>query len=414
MSATSAGHRVVITGAGTVSALGDDWASVDARLTAKRGAVRHMPEWDRYPTLGTRLAAPVDDFALPASYTRKRRRSMGRVAQMAVLATERALLDAHLLDDPLLASGDAGIAYGSATGASDAAMEFFALLEYGSTERLDTTTYLRMMSHTAAVNIGIRFGVCGRVITTSSACTAGSQGIGFAYETIRDGRQQVMLAGGAEELCPTQAVTFDTLLAASRSNDAAARVPRPFDRDRDGLVLGEGACTLVLEARDRALARGAPVLGEVIGFATNSDGAHVVRPRPETMEAVMRAALADAGRVASDIGFISAHATATTFGDIAEGTATAAVFGDRVPIASLKGHTGHTLGACGAFEAWATLNMLNQQRFAPTLNLVHPDPDCHALDHVIDEHRPIDTECFMSNNFAFGGINTSLIVARHA
>ena len=179
-------------------------------------------------------------------------------------------------------------------------------------------------------------------------------------------------------------------------------------------MLGEGACTLVLEARDRALARGAPVLGEVTGFATNSDGAHVVRPRPETMERVMRDALTDAGVAPDDIGFVSAHATATRFGDVAEGTATAAVFGDRVPVASLKGHTGHTLGACGAFEAWATLNMLIQQRFAPTLNLHQPDPECGELDHVMHEHRRIDAERIMSNNFAFGGINTSLILARHA
>jgi len=403
--------RVVVTGAGVISALGDTWESVSARLHAGRGAVRHMPEWDRYASLGTRLAAPVDDFALPPSYTRKRRRSMGRVAQMAVLSAEHALRSAGLIDDPVIASGDTGIAYGSATGASDAAMEFFALLEHGSSERMDTTTYLRMMSHTAAVNIGIRFGITGRLITTSSACTAGSQGIGYAYETIRDGRQRVMLAGGAEELCPTQAATFDTLMAASRRNEAPHENPRPFDLARDGLVLGEGACTLVLESLEHALARGATILGEIAGFATNTDGSHVVRPRPQTMQRVMQLALDDAGLAPEDIDAVCAHATATGFGDIAEGSATAALFGVQAAIFSLKGHTGHTLGACGAFEAWATLNMLREARFAATLNLTDPDPACGELDHIMDTPRAIDATHAMSNNFAFGGVNTSLILA---
>lgn len=405
-------RRVVISGAGVVSALGDDWAAVSARLAAGLGAVRRMPEWDRYTDLRTRLGAPIDGFEVPATWTRKQRRSMGRVAEFAVLASARAIADAGLENDPVLTGGETGIAYGSATGSSAAAMEFFHLLEHGSAERMDTTTYLRMMSHTAAVNIGIRFGVTGRVLTTSSACTAGSQGIGYAFETIRAGQQRIMLAGGAEELCPTQAATFDTMLAASTRNDEPARASRPFDRGRDGLVLGEGACTLVLEEREHALARGVPILGEISGFATNSDGAHVVRPRPETMRRVMRAALENARRPPDEVGFVSAHATGTSFGDIAEGRASEAVFGSRVPIASLKGHTGHTLGACGAFEAWACLMMMSDGRFHPTLNLDEPDPDCGALDHVTGTARAIDTALVVSNNFAFGGINTSLVIER--
>jgi len=402
--------RVVVTGAGVVSALGDEWSTVSHRLHQGIGAVRHMPEWDRYATLGTRLAAPVDDFALPPRYTRKRRRSMGRVARMAVLSAERALEAAGLIDDSVIESGRTGIAYGSATGSSEAAMEFFALLEHGLAERMDTTTYLRMMSHTAAVNIGIRFGITGRMITTSSACTAGSQGVGYAFEAIRDGRQDLMLAGGAEELCPTQAATFDTLLAASRRNEAPHENPRPFDRTRDGLVLGEGACTLVLEARDRAIARGASILGEIRGFATNTDGSHVVRPRPETMQRVMQLALDDACLAPADIDVVCAHATATAFGDIAEGTASAALFGNGTPIFSLKGHTGHTLGACGAFEAWVSLNLLREGRFCATLNLDEPDPACGELDHIQGGSRQLGATHVMSNNFAFGGVNTSLIL----
>jgi len=195
-----------------------------------------MPEWDIYPELKTRLAAPVDNFELPNHFRARQKRSMGRVAQMAVLATENALNDAGLLNDPILSSGDVGVSFGSATGSSDAALEFFGLLENQSMSRINTTTYLRMMSHTAAVNLGVVFGTQGRMI-------------GFAFEAIRSGQQQVMLAGGAEELCPTQAAVFDTILAASTSNQSPDKYPRPFDEARDGLVLGEGATTLILENR---------------------------------------------------------------------------------------------------------------------------------------------------------------------
>ncbi len=402
--------RVVVTGAGVVSALGGEWTGVRHALEHGVSGARYMPEWERYETMKTRVAAPIDGFALPASYSRRRRRSMGRVAEFAVFATEQALEDAGLINDPQLSSGDTGIAFGSATGSSAAAMEFFALLERGSAERMNTTTYLRMMSHTAAVNIGIRFGITGRMITTSTACTAGSQGIGYAFEAIRDGRQTVMIAGGAEELCPTQAATFDTMLAASRRNDDPSAASRPFDQGRDGLVLGEGACTLILESLEHAEARGADILGEIIGFATNSDGAHVVRPRPETVQVVMEKALAVAGINASDAGAVNAHATSTEFGDVAEGVATEAVFGQNTPVMSLKGHTGHTLGACGAFEAWCSLNMIRDGWLAPTLNLTTVDPACGSLDFVTGSGRHQQADIMVSNNFAFGGVNTSLVL----
>lgn len=204
-------QRVVITGAGNISPLGNEWSEVREQLLAQKSAIRYMNEWDQYSDLRTRLGAPVDDFALPSHYRAKQKRSMGRVAQMAVLATERALEQAGLLNDPILKSGDVGISYGSATGSSAAGMEFFKLLAGQSIEDITTTTYIRMMSHTAAVNIGVYFGTQGRMYTTSSACTAGSQGVGYAYETIRAGQQVAMIAGGAEELCVTQAAVFDTI-----------------------------------------------------------------------------------------------------------------------------------------------------------------------------------------------------------
>lgn len=410
-SAAKSASRVVITGVGNVSALGNDWASVKQSFLNKKNAVRYMHEWDQYAELKTRLAAPIDDFELPSHYRAKQKRSMGRVAQFAVVATDQALENAGLKDHPVVKSGRMGVSYGSATGSSAAALEFFSLLEDQSMSRINTTTYIRMMSHTAAVNIGVLFGTRGRVYTTTSACTAGSQGIGYAYEAIKYGQQDVMIAGGAEELCPTQAAVFDTVLAASIQNTAPDTSPRPFDVERDGLVLGEGATTLILESLEHAEQRGAPIIAEIIGFGTNSDGGHLVRPTQETMEDVMRLALDDASITADEVGFVSAHATATMQGDITESIATFNVLG-RKPVHALKSYTGHTLGACGGFELWAALEMMRENHFAPTLNLQTVEPQCAELDYLRDEHRELDIQVLMSNNFAFGGINTSLLVKK--
>jgi len=404
-------HRVAITGVGNISALGYEWEQVKAHLLSGKSAVRYMPEWEKYQGMNTRLAAPVDDFVLPKSYSKKRTRSMGTVAQMAVRATELALEDAGLLGDDVIRSSDTGVAYGSATGSSDAALEFFHLLENHSTDKLNSTTYLRMMAHTAAVNISVYYGTQGRMYTTSSACTSGSQGIGFAYEAIRNGQQKIMIAGGAEELCPTQAGVFDTIFAASTKNDKPESTPSPFDVQRDGLVLGEGACTLILESYDHARARGANILAEVIGFATNTDGSHIVRPNKKTMSRVISDCIINANIDAEAIGYVCAHGTATEHGDIAETHATFDVLGSK-PISSLKSYTGHTLGVCGAFEAWTSINMMNENWFAPTLNLTSIDERCAPLDYIRDDIRELTTDIVMSNNFAFGGVNTSLLFKR--
>jgi len=404
--------RVVITGAGSACPLGSDWASIRQRLRSLTSCIQTMDQWNVYEELNTRLAAPVVDFQIPEHYPKRKIRSQGRVAQFAVRATELALDSAGLLNDPRLQDGHTGIAYGSATGSSEGAMEFFSLLEDQSMARMTSTTYLRMMSHTAAVNISVFFGTTGRMYTTSSACTAGSQGIGYAYEAIRSGQQTIMIAGGAEELCPTQAAVFDVVYATSTHNDQPKKSPRPFDTDRDGLVLGEGACTLILESLESAEARGANILAEVIGFATNTDGAHIVKPQQSTMEVVMRQALKDADLSANAIGYISAHGTATKHGDIAESQATKNVMGSNTAFSSLKSYIGHSLGACGAIEAWVSIMMMNEGWFAPTLNLDNIDPACGHLDYIRDSVREIKTDYIMSNNFAFGGINTSLIFKR--
>lgn len=406
--------RVVITGAGCISSLGGDWAEVSERLHAGRNAIVQMPQWANYQGLFTNLAGPIPRFVKPAHFSRRATRTMGRVALMAVTATEQALADAGLTGDALLASGDAGIAYGSSTGSTDAIADFSSMLlnETGSTAGLNATSYIRMMSHTAAVNIGVFFGVKGRVYTTSSACTSSSQGIGYGYEAIRYGMQKMMICGGAEELCPTEAAVFDTLFATSTLNDTPELTPRPFDRDRDGLVIGEGACTLVLEELEHARARGAHIYAEVIGYATNCDGAHITQPCVDSISRVLEASLKNAGIQAEDIGYVSAHGTATERGDIAESQAVLQILGDKTPISALKSYTGHTLGACGSTEAWVTINMMRDGWFHPTLNLRNVDPDCADLDYIVGTGRTLDCEYAMSNNFAFGGINTSIIFQR--
>jgi 3-oxoacyl-[acyl-carrier-protein] synthase II len=402
--------RVVVTGMAGITALGEQWGDIEGHLRAGHNAVRRMPEWDYIEALNTRLGAPVDHFVTPVHYPRKMVRSMGRVSLMAVRASEMALINAGLIDDPTIKDGRMGIAYGSSSGSVEPVRVFGTMLDTGSMQGVTSTSYIQMMPHTTAVNIGLFFGLKGRVIPTSSACTSGSQGIGYAYEAIRFGRQKMMLAGGAEEISAPGAAVFDTLFATSTRNDAPTTTPRPFDRDRDGLVVGEGAATLVLEEYEHAKARGATILAEIVGFSCNSDGSHVTQPEAETMAMAMSQALSDAQLAPEDIGYISAHGTATDRGDIAESQATASILGQHTPISSMKSYLGHSLGACGAIEAWWAIEMMRRRWFAPTLNLVNPEPACAPLDHITGAGRHIDTGHVMSNNFAFGGINTSLII----
>ncbi|MDX2319863.1 MAG: beta-ketoacyl-ACP synthase [Moritella sp.] len=404
-------RRVVVTGMSAITALGDDWATFKAGLEKGENAVKVMPEWDYLDGLNTRLAAPVLHFEKPKHYKRKQVRSMGRVALMSTRATELALEQAQLLDHPALTDGRTGISYGSSVGSTEPLINFSRMMDTGNMSGVTATSYIQTMSHTAPVNVGVFFGLTGRVITTSSACTSGSQGIGYAYEAIKFGRQDLMVAGGAEELCITEAAVFDTLYATSVKNDTPALTPRPFDKGRDGLVIGEGACTLILEELEHALARGATIYAEIIGFGCNSDGKHVTQPTAETMQVAIEQAVQDADIDIAEIGYVCAHGTATDRGDIAETNATANALGKK-PISSLKSYLGHTLGACGAIEAWASINMMQDNWFAPTINLDSIAEECGDLDYIRGQGRTIHTDVVMSNNFAFGGINTSLIFKR--
>ena len=406
-------RRVVVTGMGGVCAFGEDWSTVKSNLLKKSNAVVMMPDWDIYNGLNTKLAAPVQNFELPDDiYNRKKTRSMGRVALFAVRSSEYALRQAGLLDDPLLGSGRVGVAYGSSTGNVDSVACFGDMILSHDTGAITGNTYVKMMPHTTSVNIAIFFGIKGRQITTSTACTSGSQAIGYAYEAIAYGLQDVMVAGGAEELSPTESAVFDTLFATSCLNDSPKLTPRPFDKDRDGLVIGEGAATLVLEEYEHAKARGATILAEVVGFASNCDASHITQPQTDTIEVCIRNSLKDAGIDSAAIGYINAHGTATDRGDIAESNATSNVFGSSVPFSSLKSYFGHTLGACGSLEAWLSIKMMNEGWFTPTINLNNVDPQCGELDYIMHNVREIDCEYIQSNNFAFGGINTSLVFRR--
>jgi 3-oxoacyl-[acyl-carrier-protein] synthase II len=404
-------RRVVVTGMGGLCGLGSSWPEILAGLRARRNAIRTMHDWDRFPSMNTRLAGPIE-FAPPSHWTRKQLRSMGRVSQLAVRAAEFAIADAGLTGDPVISSGATGVACGSCTGSTADCADFARMVISDDASHLNANSYVRMMPHTAAANMGIFFGAKGRIIPTSSACTSGSQGIGYAYEAIKFGRQDVMIAGGAEELCPTEAMAFDTLYATSRRNDQPHTTPRPYDRDRDGLVVGEGAGAMILEELEHAQRRGARIHAELVGFASNSDGVHVTKPEESTMRIVMEWALADAGLSPDAIGYVNGHGTATEQGDIAETRATSSLFGPRMPLSSQKSYLGHTLGACGALEAWFSVEMMKAGWFAPTLNLDNIDPRCGELDYITGEGRALHVDYVMNNNFAFGGVNTSMVFKR--
>lgn len=404
--------RVVITGAGVTTPIGHTLDESVESLKAMKHGIRTMPEWDFIPDLHGRLGATVDGLDLKKLYPRKKRRTMGKLAMLAVHATEEAVQQSGL-DAETLNGERVGVAFGSTSGSGSETEKFSMplVLEPHTMQGLESNAYFRLMTHSCAVNVGQYFKVRGRIESTCTACTSGSQGIGRGYELITAGLQDVVLCGGAEEMHYMTAVTFDLLMATSHKyNDSPAQSPRPFDAARDGLVVGEGAGAFVLESYEHAKARGAQILGEILGYASNCDGAHLTAPRQEGMQRVMELALRDAQIDRERIDYVCAHGTGTEIGDIAESQATSAVFGPSMPFASLKGFVGHTLGACGAVEAAWCLAMMRGDFMAAGRNLENVDPKCGELDYV-REPRDGGPRICMNNNFAFGGINTSMVLA---
>ena len=402
-------RRVVITGFGVVSALGCEPKKSFDRLKIYENAVEYLPELANYSGLSAHLGSKIKDFVIPEHYTRKVLRTMGPVSVYAVYATEQALADAALLGSEEITKGRTGVAYGSSFGSVDPIMDIYSMMSTNKVNSINSSTYVRMMPHTTAVNVSLYFKTTGRLIPTSTACTSSSMAMGYAYESIKSGVQDIMIAGGAEEFSPAQVAVFDALYATSTVNDNPAHTPAPFDEKRDGLVIGEGAGTLILEEYEHAKRRGAKIYAELVGFGTNTDGTHITQANKDTMAICVKNALESANLKPDDIGYINAHGTATSWGDIAESLAIESVFGNKVPVSSLKSYIGHSLGACGALEAIWSIYMMNSGWFAPTLNLTTPDSQCGKLDYIMGEGRKFETNYVMSNNFAFGGINTSLI-----
>ena len=405
-------RRVVVTGGSCISSLGFDADTAFESLKTFKNHVVRMDDWDVYKQMNTRLAAPILD-PLP-QYPRKKIRGAGRVAVMGLASADKALEVAGLTEDVnLMKSGRMGVAYGSSMGSINPLLEFFSMLKTYDCSKITATTYIRAMPQTCAVNISVILGLTGRIVTTNTACTSGSLAIGQAYELIKYGKQDVMIAGGADELDPTESAVFDTLFATSTKNDHPELAPAAYDRDRDGLVIGEGSGCLILEEYEHAKARGAKIYAELIGFGSNTDGEHITQPKKETMQKALELAIEDAGISPDVIGYVNGHGTATHHGDIAESWATYNALKQRAcPLSSLKSYIGHTLGACGGIEAWLSINMMNRGWFSPNLNLNNVDPECAPLDYITGTGREMDVEYFMSNNFAFGGINTSLIFKR--
>ncbi|WP_294114335.1 beta-ketoacyl-ACP synthase [uncultured Fibrobacter sp.] len=405
-------RRVVVTGGSCISSLGFDAETAIENLKGLKNRVVRMDAWDIYKQMNTRLAAPILEPLPP--YPRKKIRGAGRVAVMGLASADKAIEVAGLTNETaLMKSGRMGVAFGSSMGSIDPLLEFFSMLQTYDCSKITATTYIRSMPQTCAVNISVVLGLTGRLVTTNTACTSGSLAIGQAYELIKYGKQDVMIAGGADELDPTESAVFDTLFATSTKNDHPELSPAAYDKDRDGLVIGEGAGALVLEEYEHAKARGAKIYAELVGFGSNTDGEHITQPKKETMQQALELAIEDSGLSADAIGYVNGHGTATHHGDIAESWATYNALKQRaVPLSSLKSYVGHTLGACGGIEAWLAINMMNRGWFSPNLNLRNVDPECAPLDYITGSGREMDVEYIMSNNFAFGGINTSLIFKR--
>lgn len=400
--------RVVITGIGAVTPFGNGVPALMQGLEEGRSAVQRMEGWDKYIGLHSLVGAPAeikDEKRIP----RQKRRSMGRMSIFAAQAADEALADAGITlsqEDLWRVGCVIGSTMGSAKSINDA---FELILPNKDLGQLNSTMFFQCMSHTASVNTAQYLGLNGSIMAPAAACASALHAFGIGYDLIRLGRQDVLLCGGAEELHPTVTGTFDILFATStKYNDTPHKTPRPFDRDRDGLVCGEGSGLLVLEEYERAVKRNAKIYAEVVGYSTTANGLHVSQSNRESMVICMQQALAEAGLTAGNIDYINAHATATIQGDQEEAEAVRDVFGATVPVSSLKGYIGHTLGASGAIELAASLRMMEQGVVHPTLNLENVSEDCEGVLHV---KQPIKREIrtVLKNAFAFGGINAALI-----
>ncbi len=399
-------RRVVITGMGAVSPFGKGTEAMMSGIASGESRVRRMPGWEAYKGLKSLVGAPAevtDEKLIP----RQKRRTMGRMSIFAAQAAGLALADAGITELPERRAGCiVGSTMGSAKSISDV---FETMLPAHDISKLNSTMFFQCVAHTAAANVSQYLNLNGLIMDTAAACASALQAIGTGYDMIRIGRQDVLLCGGAEELHPTVTGSFDVLYATSAGyNDSPEATPRPFDRDRDGLVCGEGSGILVLEDYERAVSRGAHIYAEITGYATSGSGSHMSQSDRGSMAYCMSTAMAEAGITAPEVDYVNAHATATLQGDAEEAAAIREVIGDGTPVSSLKGYMGHTLGASGALELIATLEMMRRGVIYPTLNLKNVADDCAGIDHVT-ARRDATINTILKNCFAFGGINSALV-----
>lgn len=409
-------RRVVISGIGAITPIGQTRQGLWEGLRRERSAVGPLTRFDP-SDFRSHSAAEVRDFD-PADHIDSRRaKRLDRFGQFSVAAARMALADAALA----LEREDrerVGALMGTALGGVGYAEEQLGNYLRGGLRGVDATLALAVFGGASSCNIAIEFGLYGPNSTNAMSCASGAIAIGEAFRTVRDGYADVMLAGGAEApLAPLCFGAFALIRAMSTRNDDPQSASRPFDRDRDGFVMGEGSAVLVLEERDRALARGAPIYAEVAGYGTTNDGHHMTAPRPDGAQAMrcMRQALADAGVAPHEIDYVNAHASSTPLNDPTETLAIRTVFGDhayRIPVSGTKGYYGHALGASGAFEAAICALAFAHDWVPPTVNLCVPDPACD-LDHVPHTGRDLRADAMLSNSFGFGGINASLVLLRH-
>ncbi len=405
-------RRVVITACSAITPIGYDKDEIiDNLRQGKSGVVPLRDDGLLTDRIHSQVFGTVD-YPIDFDFKRQYRKTMGPVAYYACQVAKD-VLESSGLSPEFITSGRLGVAFGSTHGSPtiqrDIYKTFFNDLDtkFSSIGAVD---YLRSMVHTTAVNITRMFGITGRIIASSTACTTSSQSIGFGYEMIKYGMQDAMLCGGADEYDTTTVAVFDNLLACSvKYNQTPECTPRPFDANRDGLVVGEGGGAVLLEEYEAARNRGAEILGEVIGFGCNNNGGDLILPNLEGITTTLRLALKDAGIEPQDVDFVSAHATATKMGDVIEAQAIDAVYGASPLVTGLKSYMGHTMGTCGVIELILSLYMMEKGFIVPTLNLVDVDERCSMLRHT-RELTTIDTKIAAIQNFAFGGVNTCLLV----
>ena len=407
-------RRVVITAESAITPVGHGKKEIMENLLNGRSGVRSLRE-DKFLAdyIHSKVFGTVD-YDVSYDFPRKFRKTLAPVSFYACQVAKE-VLDTAGLDEDVISSGRMGVAFGSVHGSPSVQRSIFETFfnsAEGSHKSINASDYLKSMAHTTAVNITRMFGIAGRVISSCTACTTASQSIGYGYEAIKYGMQDVMLCGAADEYDTTTVAVFDNLLACSTAyNDTPAKTPRPFDVNRDGLVVGEGAGALLLEEYEFAKKRGAPILGEVIGFACNNNGGDLILPNERGVVRCIGMGLESAGLNPGDVDVISAHATSTKMGDIVEARAIHKSYGSKTFVTGLKSYMGHTMSACGAIETIISLYMLEQGLLIPTLNLEEVDERCGMINHV-QEIKEQDMSIATVQNFAFGGVNTSLFIKK--